>query len=203
MRFLEFQNELRPLLVFNTMDIKKIDKKFNQVNLSIWQERNYINKLAKGLYTFSDYIIQQELLYFAANKIIDPSYISCESALSYYGMLEMEDHIVSVNPIRSHTYSSACCDFKFHKGKPDILKDYVLEKYNQHYFKIASPEKALVDFFFFNPQYQTRSQIENLKFLESESWNKITRFKIKSIANSYGNNKLDRRINNFTNMYVK
>lgn len=202
MNFLAFQNELRPLLVFNTRDIKKVDPAFNPVNLSIWQKHRYFIKLAKGLYTFSDPPIRKELLYYAANKIIDPSYVSCESALSYYGIMYKEDQIVSVNPIRSHTYISDYGGFKFHKANSSMLKDYVIEKHNQHCFKIASPEKAIVDFFFFNPKYQTRAQIKTLNFKASDKRDLISKDNIFNIANSHANNLLERRINNFVNLYL-
>jgi len=202
MNFLKFQTELRPLLVFNSRDIRKVDPEFNPVNLNNWQSYPYLTKLGKGLYTFADYVIEKELLYFAANKIIDPSYISCESALSFYGILKMEDPIVSVNPVKTHKYKSEYGGYKFHKTKPALMKDYDLVLHNQHYFKIATPEKAIVDFFFFNPKYQTRIQIKSLPFDAGELANNVVAYEIQRIANEYRNDLLDRRITNFKKIFI-
>jgi len=199
----KFQTELHPLLAFNSRDIRKVDPEFNFVNLSNWKNKGYLKKLGKGLYTFAD-DIKQELLYFAANKIIDPSYISCESALSFYGILKKEDQIVSVNPDKTYEYKSDYGGFKFHKSRPALIKDYCLVLYNQHHFKIATPEKAIVDFFFFNPKYQTRDQIMSLEFDVDELANKVLdKYDIKRIANEYCNNLLGRRITNFIKIFIK
>lgn len=196
MNFSKFQTELRPLLVFNSRDIWKVDPEFNPVNLSNWQSNGYITKLGKGLYTFVDYIVEKELLFFASNKIIDPSYVSCESALSYYGILRMEGPTVSVNSVKSHTYRSDDGGYKFHKTKPSLMKDYILVLYNQHFFKIATQEKAIVDFFFFNPRYQTKEQIKQLPF-DTERLDNQSLQKIQRISNEYDNKLLERRIRNF------
>lgn len=202
MNFPKFQTELRPLLVFNSRDIRKVDPEFNLVNLNNLQSYPYLTKLGKGLYTFADYVIEKELLYFAANKIIDPSYISCESALSYYGILKIEDLIVSVNPVKTHKYKSEYGGYKFHKTKPALMKDYDLVLHNQHYFKIATPEKAIVDFFFFNPKYQTREQIKSLQFDAGELANNVVAYEIQRITYEYSNDLLDRRITNFKKIFI-
>lgn len=201
MNFSRFQTELRPMLVFNSMDVQKIDPDFNTVNLNNWQNKDYIIKLVKGLYTFADYKLDKELLYFAANKIIDPSYVTCESALSYYGILKIEDQIVSVNPLKTHTYKSQYRGFKFHKSVPSLMNNYELVEYNQHYFKIATPEKAIVDFFFFNPKYQKREQISKLPFDSEKLANKVDGKKIWRILYDYNNNLLERRIRNFEKLF--
>ena len=201
MNFSRFQTELRPLLVFTSRDIHKVDPGFNPVNLNNWQKNGYIIKLGKGLYTFADHNVDKKLLYFAANKIIDPSYISCESALSFYGILRIEDPIVSVNPIKSYTYKSQYGGYKFHKTKPELMNNYDLIQYNQHYFKIATVEKAIVDFFFFNPKYQTRNQIEKIPFDKERLNNTADEQEILRIATEYKNELLARRIRNFNNIF--
>lgn len=202
MNFSKFQAELRPLMVFNSRDIRKVDPEFNEVNLNNWQSKGYITKLGKGIYTFGEYNVEKKVLYFAANKIIEPSYVSCESALSYYGILKIEDPIVSVNPIKTHTYKSAFGGYKFHKSIPSLMKDYDLVLHNQHYFKIATPEKAIVDFFFFNPKYQTREQIKLLSFDVEQLEIKSGGYETRKIADEYRNQLLDRRIRNFQNIFI-
>ncbi|MBK9402940.1 MAG: hypothetical protein IPN57_00180 [Ignavibacteria bacterium] len=203
MNFSKFQTELRPLLVFNTRDIHKIEIDFNSVNLNNWLNLDYIVKLTKGVYTFADTTIDKRLLYYAANKLIDPSYVSCETALSYYKLLDDEDSVVSVNPIKTYEYKSIEGKFKFHKSKPLLMKDYNLVMLNQHTFKIATPEKAIVDFFFFNPKYLMRKQIKDLAFERNGLREKVEADKINSISTDFKNELLERRIRNFINIFMR
>lgn len=202
MNFHSFHRDLRPLLVFSNFDIKKLDPSFNEVNLTNWQNSEYITKLAKGYYTFADINPVSELLYFAANKIIDPSYVSCESALAYYGILKMEYSITSVCSIRTYSYKSDYGGFKYHFSRPEYMFGYNFIKFNQHTFKIATPEKAIVDFFNYNPQYNTRAKIRALEFDKVILRQLDFKSKLKSISYSYNNQFLDRRIRNFMNLFL-
>lgn len=202
MNFSKFQTELRPLLVFNSRDIRKIQPDFNTVNLNNWQNNGYIVKIAKGVYTFGEITIDKNLLFFAANKLIDPSYVSCESALGYYGLINDEYLLVSVNPIKTHEYKSNFGNFKFHKTKALLMKDYILVNVYQHCFKIATPEKALFDFFYFNPGHSTRKQISDLPFNSKAILEKVDEDKLTSLSIKSNNELLQRRIRNFINIFM-
>jgi len=166
MTFNDFQNKLRPLLVFSSEDIKMIEPRFNLSNLTTWQDKRYIIKISKGYYTFSDYEMNSDMKYVAANKIDLHSYVSCESALAYYKLLDLEEEIKSVSSkcfktIQSDDYGL----FKYHYySNANYFKGYVYKIHYDNYFRIATPEKAILDFFYFNPKYNTLRKIKDLGF---------------------------------------
>lgn len=202
MNFNEFSRELRPLIVFSKSDILKIDKKFNDENLCTWQNKEYIVKLARGYYTFADNTVDKNLLYFTCNKIIDPSYISCESALSYYNLASLEDELTSVCPIKSYTYKTDYAGFKYHRlNNPSLMFDINLVKKGHYYFKIATPEKAIVDYFFFNPQHQTKAKIAKLDFSKQIVTEKVNHNLLRQFSDAYQNQSLKTRINNFLKIF--
>ena len=57
------------------------------MNLVNWQRKGYVQKLRNGWYRFSDETVNEQLLYLIANKIYNPSYVSFESAFSFYGII--------------------------------------------------------------------------------------------------------------------
>lgn len=204
MTFNEFLIELKPLIVFNTQDIFKSFPKFNQVNLTNWQKKKLIVKLARGFYTFSDTNIDKNLHYFTANKIIDPSYISCQSALAYYKVIHSYEKITSVSPSYSYEYKSGLTFFKYHKiGDSDLISELQLIRTDNYFFKIASLEKAIVDFFFFNPQFQAKFQVQKLNFNKDTIYSDVDIEKLKSITEDYDNELLKTRINNFIKIFYR
>ena len=106
-------------------------------------------RLRRGLYVahprLSNQEISRELI---ANNLYGPSYVSCESALSFHGLIpERVDSVVSSTFKRSKNYSTPLGNFEyitvpkeyFHIGVEQVIVE------DQYAFLIASPEKALCD----------------------------------------------------------
>ncbi len=203
MNFNIFYSELRPIVVFNTQDIRKIDKNFNYANLTNWQKKELIQKLAKGFYTFPDYYNDKFVRYFTANKIIEPSYISCGTALAYYNVASFDDEITSVCPTKSYTYKSEYGGFKYHRiSSPALMTNINIIKRSNYAFRIASLEKAIVDYFFFNPKYQTKKQIIKLSFDQQKIKSLVKYPVLRKLALEYRNKALLTKINNFSNIFL-
>ncbi|MCK5567627.1 MAG: hypothetical protein KAI62_06925, partial [Actinomycetia bacterium] len=84
MKYIELRKKLKDITVFSIKDIEKsADKRFHRRRLNEWQDKDYIKKIIKGYYIFSDIKTDDDVMYKIANKIYDPSYISLETALSY------------------------------------------------------------------------------------------------------------------------
>ncbi|PIP53055.1 hypothetical protein COX08_03075 [Candidatus Beckwithbacteria bacterium CG23_combo_of_CG06-09_8_20_14_all_34_8] len=106
-----------------------------------------LTRLKKGLYTLkTDPPSEEEI----ANTLYQPSYISFEYALAYYGLLpEMPYTITSATtkPTRNFTLNSL--SFLYRSIKNNIYFGYSLIKQNDKSFSIADPEKAFLDYFYF------------------------------------------------------
>lgn len=202
MNFNEFSLWFRPLIVFNTKDILKVFPKFNLNNLSNWNKAGYITKLTKGVYIFDDIIVDKPLLFYASNKIVPHSYISSESAIEYHGIGLLENTLTSVSSNTSYSYMSPLGHFKYHKiYNAGLMTDIKLIKSQSYYFKIASVEKAIADYFFFNSRKQTRAEIQKLDFYRENIRLIVDADKLLNISKSYDNDVFSERIRNFLKVF--
>ena len=87
MNFIEFQNQFKKYLIFSLIDIQKVYPKFSQIQLNRWKEKGYLINIRQGYYCLSEIEINREILFYAANRVYNPSYISLEMALSYYNLI--------------------------------------------------------------------------------------------------------------------
>lgn len=106
-------------------------------------------RLKKGLYVVAPKVskseISRELI---ANHLYGPSYISLESALSYYGLIpERVYNVRSVTTKRAKQYTTPLGEFDYRTVPENYFSIGIQqEKTNsKSIFLIASPEKALCD----------------------------------------------------------
>ena len=176
--WVEFQTKMSPFRVFSVVDIEKQFPSMNPMNLVRWQKKGYILRLRNQWYTFSDAESHENIEWLAANLIYAPSYISLHTALSWYNLIpEMITTITSVTTRKTNKFSTPLGDFDYHRIKPEIFGfGYVLENVdayrgergNSRKIMIASPQKAILDFFYINSFYDTEKDMEDLRLNETE-----------------------------------
>ena len=148
----------------------------NLMNLVRWQEKGYILKLRNRWYAFNDAESGENMEWLAANLIYSPSYISLHSALSWYNMIpEMIATTTSVTTLKTNRFSTPLGSFEYHSMKPDLFGfGYNLEDMDasaigtSRQIMVATPQKALLDFFYINSFYKTDKDIEELRLNETE-----------------------------------
>ena len=175
MQFLDFKQKLNDFVVFSLKDIQSFDPDFNLVQLSQWQDKGYIKKIIKGRYIFSDLELDEQRLFLVANKILSPSYISLETALSWYNLIpEGVYTITSVSTVRRIDYETDLGNFSYKKIKNSaFFGDRLVEipGLGQKY-RIASIEKALIDYLYYKDNVNSFEDIEGLR-LNSEIMNNM------------------------------
>ena len=156
MRFHEFLKKLsgKKYYVFSFEDMCVFFPEESRSNLrqylSRWKKKGWIGSLRKGLYelTYPERLNVPD--FFMANKIYSPSYISLETALSYYSILpEVSMAVISVTPKATRRFKNTHGLFIYRTIRPEAFRGYGLEKHNGFDILIAEPEKALVDFLYF------------------------------------------------------
>ena len=143
------------------------DKKLSEL-----ERKGLIIRIKRNLYVVSPKVHNQELSSeLVANHLYGPSYISLESALSYYGLI----------PERVYSMYSVCT--KLHKqyetplGRFEYIK--APEKYfpigihqeiinNSYSFLIATPEKALCDKIITSKNLKIQSVMAMREYLEED-----------------------------------
>ncbi len=173
MNFIKLRNSLKDFTVFSLRDILQVDQSFHRRRLNEWQSKGYIRKIIKGFYIFSDLALNENVLYEVSNRIYKPSYVSLESALSYYHLIpESVYGVTSVSTRRTYKFMTSLAEFSYRTVRPDFYFGYVVQAYNQKVFKIAQPEKTILDYFYLNPQLKNENDFESLR-INSEQFFEI------------------------------
>lgn len=104
-------------------------------------------KLRSGLYILADYPPNHYLI---ANRLCQPSYISFDTALSFYGIIpETVYTFTSATVKTTREFKVEDIRFIYHKLKKTVFTGYKSVKYFDNTILIAEPEKALADYLYF------------------------------------------------------
>src|SRR3989338_7406901 len=110
-------------------------------------EEGIFMKLRNGKYILRHHLPSP---YLAANKLYEPSYVSLETALSYYSIIpEVVYSITSVTTKNTREFITPWLAFTYHKIKKTAFTGYCLIKNQGQGVLMAEPEKALVDYLYF------------------------------------------------------
>ncbi|MCD6318220.1 hypothetical protein J7M02_04055, partial [Candidatus Aerophobetes bacterium] len=166
--------------------------------LNEWQNKGYIKKVIKGYYIFSDLTLNENVLFEIANRIYNPSYISLEMAFSYYHLIpESVYGITSVSTRRTYRFKTPIGEFIYRKVKPNLFFGYNLVNYKDKRFKIASIEKAILDYFYINPNIKTEADFVSLRMNKDLFLKQINEKKLHKLLKEFGKKTLTRRVVSF------
>ncbi|MCF6357892.1 MAG: hypothetical protein L3J54_08810 [Draconibacterium sp.] len=197
MNYVEFERALKIFPVFSIKDIRKWYSDFNSRRLVEWQKKSYIVKIRRGYYCFSERERGEHFIFFAANKIYSPSYISLQSALTWYNLIPEGVFITSsVTTKNTAGYDTAIGNFEYKHLRPDLFFGYKLVTNSNFTFKIAEPEKVILDYFYLNPINHIE-EIEEIRFNEILINEQINLDKLKQYQNIFNSKILDKRIKMF------
>lgn len=123
-------------------------------------------RLKKGLYAIKRNLPSDFL---CANKIYSPSYISLETALSYYNLIpETIYSITSVTSKATREFLFTDRLFEYRKIKRKAYAGYVPKTIDGEVVLIATPERAAVDFLYFvflgKKSFNERLHFDKLNF---------------------------------------
>lgn len=192
---LKFINTLKGknISFFNLVDLKKIFDIRNDNTLKHLirrlKEASIIKRLTKNKYLFlhssslpSDFAL--------ANFLTIPSYISLESALSYYSLIDQFPYrITSITLSKPKEVKTESKLFTYSKIKKEYFRDFV--KIDD--FLIATKEKAIFDYLYFI--YKGLRPKNIIKDLSAHLENKTVNLYLKTNS--------DKRFINFLKNYVK
>jgi predicted transcriptional regulator of viral defense system len=103
------------------------------------------------------------------------SYISLHTALFYHGMIEqIPAQIYAVTIDRTKVIKTPVGIFSFHHCNPEFFMGF---EYIKPYLKLATPEKALVDYFYFGPSRSRQfTKLPELELPKGFSRKKVEKF---------------------------
>lgn len=172
MNFLEFKQKTEELPYFETKELRLVlGTDFTSttlINLKNWVNKGYLTMLRRGLYIISEAKNAIDSMAFAT-KIYAPSYVSLETALSFYGIIpEAVFTVTSVTTRKTKEFKTPVGNFSYQKIKKESFGGFETKKQDTTSFNLALPEKALVDFFYLNRNILNgeREQFSGYRFNE-------------------------------------
>jgi len=181
-----FREQLFPQALFNIASVRLLFPGFNTDNLLNWQKKGYLVKLRNGWYCFREFLSVPDHHFLIANSIYEPSYVSHQQALAFYGMIP--EHIVdsvSVSTRKTNTFVVNGRNFKYYSINKKLYFGYCFKELSvnglKRNFVIAEPEKAILDFLYIFDFYRTERDIEDLRLnntvlRKNINWKKLTTY---------------------------
>lgn len=117
--------------------------------VSSLEKSDVLMRIKRGLYVVSPNLLNQPLSKeLIANHLYGPSYVSLQTALSYYGLIPERVYIErSMTIKRSRDFKTSIGTFNYLSVDKEYFKIGIRQEIvdNKYAFLIASPEKALCD----------------------------------------------------------
>jgi predicted transcriptional regulator of viral defense system len=202
MTYLEFREALLSFQVFSIRDIEKLFPNFDPKSLARWQQKGYIQKLVNKWYLFSEFEVDEYLLFRISNCIYNPSYLSLESALAYHHLIPEAVYTQkAITTRKTISYTTPVGTFDYHNLKPGLFFGYtVLHKGNLP-IMMAEMEKAILDYLYLNTSLKSIKDIEQLRFNYVEirgrlSWEKLGKYQL-----VFESKTLDKRIKDLKTLF--
>lgn len=160
MKYMEvILNQLKNQPYFGKMDVINLGAAYNtkkttaEAYISRALKRRAIIKLKNGLYAHADFYDKNKgdasYLFYLANIIRTPSYVSSWAALQYYNFTTEDVYpITSVTTKVTRTYDTRIGSFSYQSIQKSLFANFSLVKEKFHFF-MASPAKALFDMLYF------------------------------------------------------
>jgi predicted transcriptional regulator of viral defense system len=151
MNWIEIEKKLteKSMNLFSATEFRRAtnqQKTAAQKQLERYTKRGILARLKNGVYMIRS---KPAAAYSISNKLYGPSYISFESALSFYGIIPETVYGITAattKPTRNFTVDGR--ELIYHKIKKSAYSDYRPEKIGNETTLIASPEKALTDYLY-------------------------------------------------------
>jgi predicted transcriptional regulator of viral defense system len=197
MNYLEFEKSLKEFPIFSIRDIKKQYPNFDNRRLVEWQQKNYIQKIRREYYCFEERKKNENFLFFAANKIYSPSYVSLESALAFYNFIPEGVFLTtSITTRNTARYNTPVGDFLYSHFKAQLFFGYRLIQNESVAIKIAEPEKVVLDYLYLK-KLNSENDITALRFNEIHIKDMVDFYKLENYQKIFNSKVLDKRIKLF------
>jgi len=181
MKFEDFHrlNLKNRIFSMQSMELLGYDRETLRKQIQNWVKKGYVIQLKKGLYAYLG-LEKRKLFsnfYVASLLYGDNSYISLESAMSFYGLIpERVFQLSSVSTSKTKTFINELASFNYKHIKASLF-DYFINQIDEfsNVYRIAYPEKALLDYIYFKVKvnqnidedfFEENLRLQNLEILQ-------------------------------------
>lgn len=146
-----------------------------QIRLAQWVREGKLQQLRRGKYLLPEaYRRHQPSNYALSNMLYRPSYVSMESALSFYGLIpESVPAMQNITTQLTKKWDTPVGSFTYHHMKQERFFGYELVPFSTaESFYCATPEKALADLFYMKKGNWSEARIAELRLQNVDRVNK-------------------------------
>lgn len=139
-----------------------------RTQLARFAKKELITRIKRGFYCFNPNQIDELEL---ADRLYQPSYISLETALNFYGIIpDVPQSITSVALTTTKQIHNQFGTFAYTKIKPQLYFGFTKVKspVSISFFNLAHKEKALLDYFYLRKIKSTKDLRLDLKDLDKK-----------------------------------
>ncbi|MEE9168052.1 MAG: hypothetical protein V3U24_11415 [Candidatus Neomarinimicrobiota bacterium] len=192
----------RPFFEARELDVV-YDEPYAQIRfrLSRWVSQSKLIQIRRGYYLLPpEERAADPSLYAISNTLYSPSYVSLHSALEYYTMiLEQVTRVEAISPKQTAGWDTPVGQFRYFSIKTDSFRGYQYLESETDFkdrpgFFVATPEKALLDLFYFHAGEWTEERILEMRFQQTE---RIQRRELLEAAQWFHSPRIERATRNF------
>ncbi len=156
MKWVDFNEKLLRMNLFvftlrEALRLLNLGYDTGRMQVSRWVRMHRLVRLKNGLYALKGPLDRGEISdYYIANRLYSPSYVSLESALSFYGLIpEIAFSVTSVCSKPTRRFLVERTSYVYRSVQPRYLTGYIIENEKGFSVRIAEKEKAVVDYLYF------------------------------------------------------
>jgi len=196
MKYIDFYNQFKNRTLIDVREVRNLFPDFDSRRFYEWQKKAYIKKLSNLFYVFSNNPLDENEHYLIANRLVEPSYVSTESALRAYNLIpEIVFLTTCITTRKTRFLETPIGNFQYHSIKESLFFGYKLVDTNSAVYKIAEPEKALLDFLYLRSDLRNENDFAELR-LNVEIYHKlIDQNKLKRYLEAFHSPTLKKKIN--------
>ncbi|MEI6437314.1 MAG: hypothetical protein WCO69_01035 [Candidatus Omnitrophota bacterium] len=187
MRIADFVNKYQhvPILTTDLLLTGVADPASLRVQLARWVKAGHLLSLRSGVYVLAPYFQKVvPTVYFLAQALKEPSYVSLEKALEFHGLIpEAVFTVTSVTTRRPGSLVTPLGRFDFQHIRAGLFWGYFAVTIGAQTGFMAYPEKALLDLFYLRAPGVTRDYLEGLRLQNME---KIDTGRLLEYAQKFG-----------------
>jgi predicted transcriptional regulator of viral defense system len=173
-----------------------VDPNHIRRQLTRWTNSGRLIQLRRGLYALAPPFQRGNPHPFTvANRLVPGSYVSCQSALTHYGLIpEYTPSVVSVCSSRPRSWDTPLGTFIFrHIRRKNLFGYKLFDVHAAQQAIVAEPEKALLDLIYLTPNGDSEGFIHSLRL---QNLDQLDEHALEKCAERFGKPKLQRATNN-------
>lgn len=191
-------------VAFTVRQVKLMLPTFNMSNIYRWVEKGYLTKLRNGCYAFTECVGGGRYNYFLSQFIYRPSYVSLQTALSFYGLIpEAVFSTTAVSTLKTISFQNNLSTFAYQSISTKLFWGYnrfTMKNTSQSY-NMASLEKAILDYLYLNPFYKSEQDFIDLRFDDYIMQDVLDQEKLLSYTERFGVSSLSKRVELLLQVY--